>query len=108
MVKNQGSFVTFTIKSVSVNVRGLESLGGHSEQYGSLLIPEIMSKLPVDFRLQIAQGTQNDLWVISDLLAMIQREVEARELSEHVKTNNEVRKPSPMSRAISSTTSLTT
>ena len=92
---------------VSVNVRGLESLGVHSEQFGSLLIPVIMSKLPADVRLQIARGTQNDVWVIRDLLAMIQREVEARELSERVKTNNEVRKPSPMSRASSSTTSLT-
>ncbi len=39
---------------VSVNVRGLESLGVKAEQYGSLLIPVIMSKLLEDVRMQIA------------------------------------------------------
>ena len=29
-----------------INVRGLESLGVNSSQYGSLLVPLIMSKLP--------------------------------------------------------------
>ena len=42
------------LDKVSVNVRGLKSLGVKSEQYGSFLIPIIMSKLPADVRLQIA------------------------------------------------------
>ena len=92
---------------VSVNVRGLEALGVRSEQYGSLLIPVIMSKLPADVRLQIARSTKNDVWVISDLLARIQKEVEARELSERVKTNNDFKKPGPTAKIIGSTASLT-
>lgn len=39
---------------ISVNVRGLKALGVGPEQYGSLLIPAIMAKLPSDIHLQIA------------------------------------------------------
>ena len=40
--------------NVCVNVRGMEALGIGAEQYSSFLIPVIMTKLPVDVRLQIA------------------------------------------------------
>ena len=36
---------------ISINIRGLESLGIKSDQYGSFLIPVIMSKLPLKVRL---------------------------------------------------------
>ena len=49
-----------------------------------------MSKLPSDVRLQITR-TEKDAWVIKDLLEIIRKEVEARELSEQVKANNEIR-----------------
>jgi hypothetical protein len=40
---------------ISVHTRGLATLGISPDQYGSLLIPVIMSKLPNEIRLQIAQ-----------------------------------------------------
>ena len=33
---------------ISINICGLESLGIKSDQYGSFLIPVIMSKLPLE------------------------------------------------------------
>ena len=45
----KSSQLRYIYDKVSVNVRGLEALGVHSEQYGSLLIPIIMSKLPQMF-----------------------------------------------------------
>ena len=36
---------------IMVHVQGLEALGVGSEQYGSLLIPVIMTKFPTDIRL---------------------------------------------------------
>lgn len=77
---------------ISVNVRGLEELGIHSEQYGSLLIPVVMSKLPAEVRLQMARKTEKDVWAIRDLLEIVPKEVEARELSEHVKANNDTKR----------------
>ncbi len=80
---------------VSVNVRGLESLGVKAEQYGMLLIPVIMSKLPEDVRMQIARNTSNEVWKIDDLLNLIKHEVEAREVCENVKANDQKTKRGP-------------
>ena len=77
---------------INTNIRGLESLGIKSDQYGSLLIPIIMSKLPSETRLIIARNSEHDVWKIDDLMKTILSEVEAREISERVKTTNE-RKP---------------
>ena len=77
----------FVYDKVSVNIRALEVLEIQSDQYGSLLIPVIMSKLPSDVRLQIARRIEKDVWVIKDLLEIIRREVKAQELSEQVKAN---------------------
>ena len=71
---------------ISVNIRGLESLSESSNQYGSLLIPVIMSKLPHEIRVQVARNTALEVWDMSELLEVIRQEVEAREISEGVKT----------------------
>ena len=54
-----------------------------------------MAKLPSDVRLQIARNAKKDVWEIEELLEIIRKEVEARELSEHVKVDNERKKPPP-------------
>ena len=103
----KSSQLRYMYDKVSVNVRGLEAMGIRSEQYGSLLIPVIMCKLPIDVRLQIARNTKKDVWVIKDLLELIRKEVEARELSEHVKVTNEVkRSPNTNAKNVGSISSL--
>ena len=84
----------FLYDKLSVHVRGLSSLGVSSQEYGSLLIPIIMSKLPNEIRLEIARKSTNEVWKIDELLDTIKGEVEAREASEAVKTQEvNVRKP---------------
>ena len=51
---------------ISVNIRGLESLSESSNQYGSLLIPVIMSKLPHEIRVQVARNTAGEVWEMSE------------------------------------------
>lgn len=80
------SQLRYLYDKISVNVRGLESLGIKSAQYGSLLIPVIMSKLPPDIRIHVACNTSQDVWEIEPLLDLLQCEIEAREMSERVKT----------------------
>lgn len=46
---------------ITAHVRGLNSLGIASTQYGSLLIPVVMSKLPGDLRLHVAQENQGEV-----------------------------------------------
>ena len=73
---------------INVNVRGLEALGVKSEQYGSLLIPFVISKLPPELRIQIVRKTADELWKVDDILEIIRKELEAREIRESVRTNN--------------------
>ena len=73
------SLLRFVYDKLSVHVRGLKSLGVSAEQYGSLLIPIVMSKLPDDVRLR---NTKEEIWKIKDLLETIKIEMRAREASE--------------------------
>ena len=68
---------------------GLEALGVEAGRHGNLLIPVIMAKLPQDVRVQIARNTTQDIWEIGELLDVIQREVEALEISNDVKVTSD-------------------
>ena len=68
-----------------------------SEQYGSLLIPIVMSKLPNDVRLQIARNTKEEIWKIEDLLETTKIEMEAREASEGIRVTSDSTKKPPLS-----------
>ena len=54
-----------------------------------------MSKLPQDVRLQIARNTAQDVWEMSELLGVIRKEVEAREISDGIKVTPEKPKVAP-------------
>ena len=69
---------------IMVHVRGLESLGISSEKYGSLLIPVILSCMPSKIALQVARKTSEDIWSIQDIMNIIRREMEAREVGSKV------------------------
>ena len=75
----------YIFNQIRVQIRGLESLGIKTESYGQLLIPIIMSKLPLDMRLQVSRQSSKKVWEIDELLALIQKEIEARETTELVK-----------------------
>ena len=85
----KASQLRFLYDKISINVRGLEALGVNSSQYGSLLIPVVMSKLPQDVRIQIARNTSQGVWEMSPLLDVIRKEVEEREISESVRVCTE-------------------
>lgn len=72
---------------IHINVRGLESLGVTADQYGSFLIPVIMSKLPAEVCLQVTRVTTKEVWEVQELLTVIKAKVEAREISDTVKIN---------------------
>ena len=70
--------------TINVHVRGLQALGIDSNQYGSLLIPVIMSRVPKDISLQIARHTSKEIWSITELLQIIKQEMEAREMHDYI------------------------
>ena len=64
---------------IEVNVRGLQSLGIKPDQYGCLLVPVIMSKVPDDIRLIILRQFSSENWTFEVLLKCFKQELEARE-----------------------------
>ena len=62
------SSLRYIYDQISVHIRGLASLGVSADQYGSLLIPAIMEKLPSDIRLHIAGKATGEVWKIDKLL----------------------------------------
>ncbi len=62
------SSLRFVYDSLSVHVRGLQPLGISPDEYGSLLVPTIMAKLPKDIRLEVARKSANGVWKMAELL----------------------------------------
>ena len=54
----------------------------------------MMSKLPPELRVQVTRKTVSELWEINDILEIIRKELEAREISEKFRrSNDELRRP---------------
>ena len=70
--------------TIMVHVRGLESLGVSSEKYGSLLVPVIISRMPEEIALEVARRTTENGWDIQDIMDIIRKEIEAREVSRKI------------------------
>ena len=60
-------------------------MGINSDQYGSILIPMIMSKLPSEICLRVARESTEELRKADDLMDVVKKEVEAHEASEGTK-----------------------
>ena len=64
---------------IEIHVRGLQTLGIDSSQYGSLLVPVLLNKIPQELRLIISRKFSSNTWNLDELLRVIKSEVEARE-----------------------------
>ena len=64
---------------IEINVRSLKSLGIDFAQYGTLLIPMVMTKIPEEIRLQITKKVGKENWELDQVLANLKIELEARE-----------------------------
>lgn len=64
---------------VESNVRSLKTLGVDFKQYGSLLIPMIVGKIPEEIRLVITKDMGKDNWGLEKVLEILSSEIEARE-----------------------------
>ncbi|KAK6181828.1 hypothetical protein SNE40_009610 [Patella caerulea] len=97
---DKASQLRYLYDKICVSVRGLADLDITSDKYGCFLIPVIMTKLPTDVRVQVAHVTSKDVWEFTELITAIKTEVQPREISEAVRTNevnipNQPKKPIP-------------
>ena len=72
---------------ISIGVRGLENMGLSSETHGATWIPIVMGKLPTEIRVQVARLISREIWSMNELLELLEREVEAREIGEAAKVS---------------------
>ena len=68
-------------EDVESNVRSLKPFGVDFNQYGSLLIPMIVGKIPEEMRLVITKDMGKDDWGLEKVLEILSSEIEARELN---------------------------
>ena len=62
-----------------IHIRGLQALSIEAQQYGSLLVPVLLSKVPQELRLIISREFDTGNWSLDELLKVFKTEVEARE-----------------------------
>eukprot|EP00794_Sanderia_malayensis_P015495 gene15495-biopygen11959 len=74
--------------NLNIHIRGLKSLGVTSKEYGSLLVPVVMTRLPSEIAIEVARKTTEDVWDIEEILEIVRKEIEAREVSTKVKMND--------------------
>ena len=65
--------------STEANIRGLQSHGINSAQYGALLIPVLQQELPSNLQVEISRKIGNVEWNLAILLDILNVELEARE-----------------------------
>ena len=58
---DHASSLRYLYDKVLVHTRGLSSSGIEAQQYGSILIPALMSKLPADVRIRVAREQDREL-----------------------------------------------
>ena len=65
--------------ALEANFRSLKTLGIKAEQYGLLLVPVMLNKLPQELRLVISRKFERDLWDFDLFIQVFREELEARE-----------------------------
>jgi len=61
---------------LETNIRGLESLGELQENYGTLLVPVILQRLPPETRRNLARDHGTGSWKLNDLRRALYREID--------------------------------
>ena len=67
---------------VEQHVRGLKAVGISSKQYGKLLVPILMNKIPQELQLIITRKLGKEKWDLDALQNAFKEELEAREMCE--------------------------
>ena len=73
---------------IESNVRVLRSLRINYQNFGPLLVPIILEKLPNTIKLQISRKLGKENWNIKQFLSAINQEITARENFEYLKQNS--------------------
>jgi hypothetical protein len=77
-------------RACETNCRGLKTLGVDESLYATIVVPEILDKLPESLRLTITRGSSGSYflnWTMKDILKALLDETELHEAHESSTTN---------------------
>ena len=90
--------------TVEIHYRGLRALGVDEAVYSTIVVPDLIEKLPRNFQLTIIRGTDHLEWNVRDLLIALKRELELREqVSAKSNTEKDAKKKPLTQRSTAST-----
>ena len=78
------------VDEIDINVRSLKSLGLDLKEYGALLNPLVMGKLPEEIRLSVTKGMKDSAWELGSVLQILKSELSAREQCAHLKPSSNI------------------
>ncbi|XP_065902524.1 uncharacterized protein [Dysidea avara] len=61
--------------TIEMHIRGLKALGTTEESYGAMLVPIILTRLPIDIRRNLAREHGSSEWTINQLKEAILKEI---------------------------------
>ena len=64
---------------VMVNIRALQAYDIKSEQFGPMLAPVILKKLPIEIKLEVNRRLKKKDWLIDEMLEILRAEIETQE-----------------------------
>lgn len=82
---------------IESQVRSLNALGFKAENYGPMLIPVLLSKLPNDIKLMISRKFDKDIWNAEAVIELLRKEIMAREKLCNLKTEDDEKRDFPYS-----------
>lgn len=74
--------------SVENHIRGLSALGKSKDSYGTLLVPIVLGKLPIETRRNLAREHPDLEWTIDDLREAILKEIRVFEAGVYVNSSS--------------------
>ena len=82
---------------VEIHIRGLQAYGITSDQYGALLVPILLSKIPEELRLIISRQFEGGSWDLDHIMEAFKKELEARErcVGANIGNNSGIRPTAP-------------
>ena len=91
-VNNTASLRQF-YDELETNIRGLKVLGENEVNYGKLLIPMILEKLPIEFQRQLARIHGNTAWSLPQLRNAMVDEIRVLSVGNEHSTYHDIQPP---------------
>ena len=94
------------VDDIDINVRSLKSLGLEAKEYGALLNPLVMGKLPEEIRIVVTKEMNGKEWQLSTVLEILKSELGAREQCVQLKSPTSTSPPKPRTQNLPTTSAL--